>query len=483
MERPYLSVSEVNRLFNSVLEMGVPEVLVEGELSQVTRAKSGHYYVTLKDRSAELSMVMWSGTARTLTFELTEGLAVRCHGRPNVYEKNGRLQIVATKIIPAGEGLLRKKFLELKAKLEQEGLFAPERKRPIPFFPAVVGVVTAGQGAVIHDIMVKIRERMPSTEVRLADVRVQGPGAAEEIAAGIRRLNAEGRAEVLIVGRGGGSLEDLWAFNEEVVVRAIFASRIPVVAGVGHEVDVTLADLVADVRAPTPTAAAELVVPKRSDLLRLIGEFARRLADTGRWFEPRMQALDELDGRLARCGVTLLEERRLKLAALEARVRSIEPRTLIDRLGARLSLLREKLRRSAGRDLSAVTLRLEGAAAALRRSFPPQRLAVLGGRVAALEGRLVAGIRSGLDRAGHRVTAAGGRLEASSPERVLERGFALVERDGVVLREASDIHPAEAVRVRLGRGSFGATVTAVEAERPKRPGPERRGVTERRGAR
>jgi exodeoxyribonuclease VII large subunit len=462
MDQAYLSVAEANRYLNNVLETEVPELRIEGELSQVTRANSGHYYLTLKDKAAELSMVMWSGSARGLTFELTPGLAVRCHGRPNVYEKNGRLQIIATRIIPAGEGLLRKKFLELKDKLEKEGLFAPERKRPLPFFPTVIGVVTAGQGAVIHDIMVKIRERMPSTEVRLADVRVQGPGAAEEIAAGIRRLNAEGRAQVLIVGRGGGSLEDLWAFNEEIVVRAIFASKLPVISGVGHEVDVTLADLVADVRAPTPTAAAELVVPKRSELERAIGELGRRLGDVGRWFDPRAQALDELEGRLTRCGAVFFDERRLKLAALEARVRAIEPRSLIERLTGRVAVAHEKLRRGAARDLNAAARRLDGLGASLRRAFPPQRVGLLAERVALLEGRLSGGVLTSFERRRHRFHHAAVRLESASPLRVLERGFALVERDGVIVRDAREVQRDDAVRIRLGRGSLGATVTAVE---------------------
>jgi len=462
MERAYLSVSEVNRLFNSVLEEAVPEVLVEGELSEVTKAKSGHYYLTLKDAAAQLSLVMWSGSARGLAFELKPGLAVRCHGRPNVYEKSGRLQVVATKILLAGEGLLQKKFLELKAKLEKEGLFAPERKRPLPFFPTVVGVVTAGQGAVIHDIMVKIRERMPSTEVRLTDVRVQGPGAAEEIAAGIRRLNDEGRVQVIIVGRGGGSLEDLWAFNEEVVVRAIFASRIPIVSGVGHEVDISLSDLVADVRAPTPTAAAELVVPKRSDLLTRIAELGRRIGDVGRWFEPRVQTMDELEARLQRVGGTFLSERRLRLAAVDARLKAIEPATLIERLGGRVALAGEKLRRAMGRDLALAQRRLDTAAAGLQRAFPPQRLRLLGERITIFGNRLGAGSNALFERRRNGLERAVVRLETASPRRVLERGFALVERDGVLVRSAEDVRCNEGVRITLGRGAIAATVTAVE---------------------
>lgn len=463
MEKTYLSVTEVNRLFNEVLEGAVPEVRVEGELSEVTKAKSGHFYLTLKDPNAQLSMVMWAGSARGLTFDLKPGIAVQCHGRPSVYEKNGRLQVVATRIVLAGEGLLRKKFLELKAKLELEGLFALERKRPLPFFPTVIGVVTAGQGAVIHDIMVKIQERMPSTEVRLADVRVQGPGAAEEIAAGIRRLNAEGRAQVIIVGRGGGSLEDLWAFNEEVVVRAIFASKIPVVSGVGHEVDVALSDLVADVRAPTPTAAAEMVVPKRSDLLKQVADLARRLADTGRWFEPRAQILDELEGRLLRVGSAACDERRLRLMAMEARLRSIEPTVLIERLNARLALVHERLGRAAARDVTAASRQVESVGAALRRAFPPQRLALLGEVIIRLGQRHEAGIARAFERRRSSLERCIVQLESASPRRVLERGFAIVEHDGVIVRDAQEVQPKQEVRITLGRGSLGATVTVVES--------------------
>ncbi|MFM1847349.1 MAG: hypothetical protein RL417_823 [Pseudomonadota bacterium] len=468
MERAYLSVSEVNRLFNSVLEEAVPEIRVAGELSEVTKAKSGHIYLTLKDENAQLSMAMWAGAARGLTFELKPGLAVQCLGRPNVYEKNGRLQLIATKIVLAGEGLLQKKFLELKAKLEKEGLFAAERKRPLPFFPTVIGVVTAGQGAVIHDIMVKIQERMPSTEVRLADVRVQGPGAAEEIAAGIRRLNDEGRAQVIIVGRGGGSLEDLWAFNEEIVLRAIFASRIPVVSGVGHEVDVSLSDLVADVRAPTPTAAAEMVVPKRSDLLRLIAELSRRLSDTGRWLEPRAQTLDELEARLSRLGASTLEDRRLRLAAMEAQLKSIEPFALIERLHARLDLYAERFGRAASRDMAAAERRFAGAEAALRRALPPQKLALIGERLAFLSARLAGGVEKLFERRRSALDRVGGQLESVSPQRVLERGFSIVECDGAIVRDAAAVHPSDGIRITLGRGSLAATVTGVEVVAERR---------------
>ena len=198
----------------------------------------------------------------------------------------------------SGEGDLQRKFLELKARLEKEGFFATERKRPLPFLPKAVGVVTSKTGAVIHDMMVKIRERFPSMPVYLAETRVQGEGAASEIAEALRKIDASGLVDVIIVARGGGSLEDLWAFNEEEVVKAVFACRTPVISGVGHEVDTTLCDFAADVRAPTPTAAAEMCVPKVSDLLVRIAELERRLRDSDRWLQPRAQRVDELAGRL-----------------------------------------------------------------------------------------------------------------------------------------------------------------------------------------
>lgn len=353
MPRRFLSISEVIAVVQGIFEAELPEILFAGEISQATKASSGHIYLTLKDDQSQVAAVVWRSLAQTLKFELRPGLSVRCSGRPNLYHANGKFQFVLTFVEEAGEGALQKKFLELKAKLEKEGLFAPERKRPLPFFPKAVGVVTSKSGAVIHDIMVKIQARMPSLPVYLLDVRVQGEGAAEEIAAAVGQLDASGLVDVIIVARGGGSLEDLWAFNEEVVVRAIFASTTPVVSGVGHEVDVTLADFVADLRAPTPTAAAEAAVPKRDDLLMLLADYERRLSDSDRWFRPKEQRLDEfairLDKRITaalQLASVRLDNSFIKLAAASYR-RVDQAKGRVEALAGRLGALnpREVMKR------------------------------------------------------------------------------------------------------------------------------------------
>lgn len=413
----YISVSEMNRLLNLSLEKQFPQVGIEGEISEIKRATSGHLYFTLKDAQCQISAVMWRGPAQALKFVPEPGLAVQCSAKPTVYNVTGRLQLVVNQMQPAGEGLLRKKFLELKAKLEKEGLFGAERKRKIPFFPRAVGVVTSAKGAVIHDMMVKFRERMPALKVFLVDVRVQGEGAAQEIAEGIRTLNESGLVETIIVARGGGSLEDLWAFNEEVVVRAIFASKLPVISGVGHEVDVTLSDLVADLRAPTPTAAAEYAVPKRADLLLRIGELQQRLSTYQRWLNPLMQRVDELQLHFDRRFEALMKQKRLQFERATAQLRSIQPGRILSLMSSKIDLLREKLHGASGRTVTQRGHLLE---------------------------RLVA------------------KFEAVSPKRVLERGFSVVESKGKVVRSASALQAQDEISISFFEGGVAARVERIK---------------------
>jgi exodeoxyribonuclease VII large subunit len=306
-----------------------------------------------------------------------------------------------------GEGELRRKFLELQKRLESEGFFAPERKRSLPFLPRAVGIVTSSTGAVIHDMMVKIRERFPAMVVYLADTRVQGEGAASEISQAIRRLDRSGLVDVLIVARGGGSLEDLWAFNEEEVVKAVFACSKPVISGVGHEVDVTLCDLVADVRAPTPTAAAEMVVPHLEDLLFHISELNRRLRDTDRWYQPRVQRVDELSLRLKSRLVSVSKEAALKVKAAEATLSRIKPDRVIELLGLKLLAFEKRLSDAARRDKRDRLNKLE---------------------------------------------ALNSRLEALSPQSVLNRGFSVLYSKGAHVRSVLDVKRGDPIEVRVADG-------------------------------
>ena len=272
-----LSVTDLASLLQDTLEADFGDVWVVGEISGLRAPASGHLYFTLKDDTSQLRGVMFRGNARLLRFEPEDGLAVLIKGRVSLYSVRGDLQVYAVSMEPRGLGEQQLALEQLKAKLAAEGLFAPERKRPLPFFPRRVGVVTALGGAAIQDILTILHARCPYTQVIVRPTKVQGAGAGIEIASGINDLNEHGRAEVIIVGRGGGSREDLYAFNDETVARAIAGSSVPVVAAVGHEIDLSIADLVADCRAATPTAAAEMVVPLWSDLSRHVAENTRML--------------------------------------------------------------------------------------------------------------------------------------------------------------------------------------------------------------
>ncbi|MDX1567277.1 MAG: exodeoxyribonuclease VII large subunit [Longimicrobiales bacterium] len=310
------TVSEINRAVRTLLEETIPAVWVGGEVSNWTRARSGHRYFSLKDDNAQIDCVMWRHAAERLPTDPEEGTAVRAYGTLTLYEARGRYQLVVQKLEGEGaEGLWRIAFEKLRKKLEAEGLLAPERKREIPRFPETVGVVTSATGAALHDILTVIRRRAPWVRVLVRGTRVQGEGAAEEIAAALRTLTSHGRVDVVIVGRGGGSIEDLWAFNEEPVARAIVDCPVPVISAVGHEVDVTISDLVADLRAPTPSAAGEAAVPDTDALLETLRGIRPRLVRSLRGMvERRWQRADESHARLGRAAERYLAPRREKVS-------------------------------------------------------------------------------------------------------------------------------------------------------------------------
>jgi len=338
-----LSVSRLCALLQETVEENFVSVLVEGEVSNCSVPQSGHHYFTLKDSDAQLRAVMFRSQARLLRFRLENGQQVICRGRVSLYRQRGELQLIVEGIEPAGLGGLQLAFEQLREKLQAEGLFAAERKRPLPAFPATIGVVTSPTGAAIRDLINVLQRRASGFRLLLAPVRVQGEGAAAEIAAAIADLNRHGEAEVLIVGRGGGSLEDLWAFNEEAVVRAIASSRLPVISAVGHETDVTLADLVADLRAPTPSAAAELVVRNRQELEAHLDQLGLRL---GRLMQARLElAAERLRGLQGR-----LRPPQERIAT--ARQRRQE---LVGRLQRGMQLRLERV----GRQLAGLTLQLD----------------------------------------------------------------------------------------------------------------------------
>jgi len=264
------TVSEITREIKEVLELNLPAVWITGEISNCVHHSSGHLYFTLKDERAQLSAVMWRNRNAMLTFTPRDGMNVNVYGAIRVYEKRGTYQVDVSRMLPAGIGDLQMAFEELKNKLLQEGLFETEHKKPIPPFPQRIGIITSQTGAALHDILTVLNRRLPSVEKILRPAQVQGEGAARDIVDALNEMNEYNQIDVIILGRGGGSLEDLWAFNEEPVARAIYSSHIPVITAIGHEVDYTISDFVADERAPTPSAAAELVVPDRLNLLSLV---------------------------------------------------------------------------------------------------------------------------------------------------------------------------------------------------------------------
>lgn len=437
---PVLTVSELNRMARRALESQLPLLWVEGEVSNFTRAASGHWYFSLKDVNAQVRCVMFRGRNQFADFTPANGDHVEIRALPSLYEARGEFQLGAEAIRRAGAGRLYEAFLKLKAKLEAEGLFDPMTKRALPRFPRTVGIVTSPQAAALHDVLTALARRMPGLPVILYPTPVQGAGAGAQIAAAIRTAGERAECDVLLVCRGGGSLEDLWAFNDEAVSRAIAASPMPVVSGVGHETDFTLADFAADLRAPTPTAAAELASPVRQELLQQLDHLSRQLHHHyARRQHSEMQRLDYL-------------ARRLVHPAEQLRRRQTELNQLAQRLhhasGTRLT--REQLR------IARLSQRLVTPRHVIQRE--QQRLGALGLRVQRA-------VQGGFGQ--HRLNLA--RLASSlahlNPEGVLARGYSIVQREnGSVVQDAAMLDAGEKIGIRLHRGQIRATVDSTRED-------------------
>ena len=416
--RQVWKVSELTRRIKGALEGTFGSVWVEGEVSNLRRPASGHAYFTLKDAASQLRAVMFRSALAGVTVPLKDGLLVRGYGQITVYEAAGDYQILLRKLEAAGEGELMLRLEALKKRLAAEGLFAAERKRPLPALPQHVGIVTSPTGAAIRDILQVLDRRFANLHVVLAPVRVQGAGAADEIAAAIDLLNARGGLDVLIVGRGGGSLEDLWCFNEEAVVRAIVRSRIPVISAVGHEIDWTLSDFAADVRAPTPSAAAELVVQGKAELERRVADLRRRLG---------------LGARAAVLGW----RNRLDRAARTPELR--DPLQAVQRLQQNLDFL---------------AVRLQKALAGL-----PQ---LVRQRTDAAARRMELAARLRLDEGRQALKHAETQLRMLNPKGVLARGYSLTRvRGGRLLRSAGEARPGMQLETEFADGAVRSTVDAA----------------------
>ena len=425
-----ITVSELNRQARTLLERGIGKVWVEGEVSNLARPASGHLYFSLKDESAQIRCAWFRQRQRDQVRDLANGDQMLAFGRVSLYEPRGDYQLIVEQLEPAGEGELRRRFEKLKRKLDAEGLFDEAAKRPTPTLPRRIGVVTSPSGAAIRDILTVLRRRFPAIPVIIYPAAVQGDAAVGELIAALRAAARRDEGDVLIFGRGGGSLEDLWAFNEEAVARAIRRSPIPVISAVGHEVDVTIADLVADQRAPTPSGAAEMAVPEQAEWVRAVARATARMTSLlRRAFDDQSQTLDWLS-------------RRLSVAS---------PASRLSRQSERLQALTKSLGAAIARDLTDRGRRIDLSNAALLRHSPSSRLARTADHVDSLDRRLRVATDNAIGRLQSRFDLAVRALNAVSPLATLERGYAIVTdaKTGRLLTDAGSVAAGEKIEARL----------------------------------
>lgn len=449
--RPY-SVGELTRALRNAVEPRFRDVWVAGEVANLRRQASGHVYFSLKDDDAVIGAVLWASQARRLRFRLDEGQDVLARGFVEIYPPHGKYQLVVQEVEPRGAGALALLLQQVKERLQADGLLDPARKRPLPFLPRRVGVATSPTGAALRDFLRVLHARFSTVPVLVGPCRVQGEGAAATVASAVRGLCRAG-CDVIVVTRGGGSQEDLAAFNDERLARAIAACPVPVVSAIGHEVDVTVADLVADVRAATPTHAAQLVVPVRDELA---------------------ERLRTLRGRAERAVGGALQARRREVRALRAELS--DPKHLLSRERHRLDDLLHRAAGAARAPRGAARQRLDGLRARLGRQEPRRRVRELLARMEAATRRLGAWQAACFRREGLRLERLAGRLEPANVAKLLSRGFALVLRDGHLVTRSGAVGDGEAVRVALAEGWLDARVTG--RDRGEDPLPGRRGPIE-----
>ena len=436
-----ITVSQLNRKAKTLLEQGIARLWVEGEISNLSRPSSGHIYLSLKDENAQVSAAWFRQRQRGPAIGFKNGDKVLAYGRVSIYEARGNYQLIIEQMEPAGEGVLKQRFDALKKKLLAEGLFDEDRKRELPALPSRIGVITSPSGAAIRDIVSVLGRRFPAVPVIIYPAAVQGEAAPGELMAALDTAIRRDECDVLIIGRGGGSLEDLWAFNDEALARAIADCPIPIVSAVGHEVDFTISDFVADVRAPTPSGAAEIVVPNQQDWLHRINTLAMRIGRIGeRKVQDRAQELDWLGKRLVAASpkATLrrqhdnLRENRSRLAAI-MRTRLLEMRNNTQALSGELLQ--------------------QSPALMVQRSI---------GQLATLQQRLGGSAHDALSGVAHRIALLGRALNSVSPLATLDRGYAIVlDENGKALTDASKANKGDEIRARLAKGELVAKVTKV----------------------
>jgi exodeoxyribonuclease VII large subunit len=436
-----LTVAELTRSIRGLLETRFRAVWVQGEISNYKKHPSGHQYFTLKDQRAAISCVIFRDALPPFPMPLADGMQVQVYGSVTVFEARGQHQLNVQILQSRGLGILQAKFEALKRKLEAEGLFDPARKRPLPKFPRRIGIITSPSGAAIRDMLNILRRRAPGVEVLISPVRVQGPGASLEIATAIRELSAPNDAwtplDILVLARGGGSMEDLWEFNEEIVARAIAHSAVPVVSAVGHEVDFTIADFVADLRAPTPSAAAELIVPDVTELARRVGE---------------------LRNCLEKCWRSFLVHARSRLALVAEKVLLRELSRRLRDASQALDFSREALARAVEARRVREQTRLTNAHLALKAHHPGREIAARRQQICEIQRRLLDRARLRLTNQRQRWEQLAGLLRVLGPEGTIERGYSVTrDEHGKVLRSVRFVRPKMKIRTRVSDGEFEST--------------------------
>jgi exodeoxyribonuclease VII large subunit len=443
-QRDIFSVSRLNREVRQLLESGFPRLWVEGEISNLARPASGHLYFTLKDASAQVSCALFRNQVKRLGFTPQNGTQVLVQAAVSLYEPRGNYQLIVSQMEAAGDGALLRAFEQLKNRLHKEGLFDEAHKRPLPGLPRCIGVITSPTGAAVRDVLTVLRRRFPGIPVIVYPAQVQGEGAAQQIVAALQTAQQRNECDVLLLTRGGGSLEDLWPFNEEIVARAVHASALPIVSAVGHEIDFVITDFVADQRAATPSAAAELLSPDQNEIIARLRLFESRAAtrvrqhiqrctDKLNWLIKRMQQshpdrqlqqqaqrLDDLQLRLSKAREYGFSQHRARLEALLGRLRQQSPENLLQRLGAQLAQLAQRLKYCIN----------------IQITSPREKLSIL-------------------SRA----------LDALSPLATLQRGYSITLNplDGTVVRDAQQVHIGDSIETRLGKGFIHSQVTGTKA--------------------
>ena len=439
LDRDIYSVSRLNQTARKLLEQGLARIWLEGELSNIARPSSGHLYFTLKDSKAQIRGAMFRSRNQLLRFKMEEGMQVVVRAKVSLYEPRGDYQLIAEYMEEAGDGVLQRAYEALKRKLETEGLFDPANKQPLPLLPKRIGVITSPSGAAVRDVLSVLKRRFPAIPVLVYPVPVQGKDAGREIAAMIKTASLRNECDVLVLTRGGGSLEDLWAFNEEVVARAIFDCHIPLVSAVGHEVDFTIADFVADQRAPTPSVAAELVSPDQDEWLTRVGRLQTRI------------------GRLIQQD---LMERRQRLDWLNKRLQLRHPGQYLRQQVQRLDEFEQRIRLSIHSNFSNLQSSLHEILARLKQATPGHRISQYALQQHGLLQRLNTSMGMLLEGRKQQLAAACRTLDAVSPLATLERGYAIVSRpdSNKIIRRISDIKAGEQIETRLTDGRLLCTV-------------------------